>query len=92
MVRTRLQDVIFRTQVNNLYIFQLPEEEQDGPLELHEAGDDSEGDDPGEDGEEQEWVAHHDEEQRVGRALVVERRRPHDVHEGDHRSQSVDSN
>ena len=50
----------------------LPEEEQQGPLVLEEAGDDAESDDSRENGEEQEGECDHDEEQGVRCALVVE--------------------
>ena len=66
-----------------------PKEEQYGPLVLKEAGNDTERDDPWENGEEQEGKRDHDEEQRVRSALVVECGSSQDVDEWNHRRNSV---
>ena len=52
------------TREMSLVLFS-PKEEQYGPLVLKEAGDDTKGDDPGQNGEEQEGERDHDEEQGV---------------------------
>ena len=50
---------------NESLVLFSPKEEQYGPLVLKEAGYDTEGDDPGQNGEEQEGERDHDEEQGV---------------------------
>ena len=70
------QDQYRGSHVQKLYLMSLmthemslvlfsPKEEQYGPLVLKEAGYDTEGDDPGQNGEEQEGERDHDEEQGV---------------------------
>ncbi len=69
-----------------------PQQEHDGPPGVEEGDDDADGQDAREDGEEDEGVADHDEQEGEGLALVEQRRRAEDVHQADEEGQAVELN